>query len=78
LKKAAVSLPFTPGVVKYSDLAMNVTRRFIMAGRKNESENERWLLAMIAGPSSGMFSRPSTLGRKRIRSKGATINFMSW
>ncbi len=64
LKKAAVSLPLTPGAVKYSDLAMNVTLRSSTAGRKNESEKERWLLARIAGPRSGMFSRPSTHGRK--------------
>ncbi len=38
-------------------------RRSIMRGRKIESENDRWLLAMIAAPSDGTFSAPSTLGR---------------
>jgi hypothetical protein len=64
LKKAAVSLPFTPGAVKYSALAMKVTLRSRTAGRKKESENDRWLLARIAGPCAGTFSRPSTQGRK--------------
>ena len=31
-------------------------------GKKMESENERWLLAKIAGPVGGMFSKPSTQG----------------
>jgi len=35
------------------------------SGRKIESENERWLLAKMAAPSVGMFSSPSTHGRKR-------------
>ncbi len=77
MKNAAVNLPLTPVPVKYSDLAMKVTRRFIRAGRKKESENERWLLARIAGPVLGMFSIPSTHGRKKIFSIGATINFIS-
>ncbi len=45
--------PFRPGVVKYSDLARNVTRRGTNTGMKNESQNDRWLLARIAGPSLG-------------------------
>lgn len=77
MKKAAVSLALMPGVVKYSALAMKVTRRLISAGKKKESENERWLLAMIAAPSVGMFSSPSIHGRKKIRSSGATIIFIS-
>ncbi len=64
-------------MLKYSAFAMKVTRRFISAGRKKESEKERWLLAMIAAPSSGMFSAPSIHGRKKIRSSGATIIFIS-
>ena len=64
LKKAAVSFPLTPGEVKYSALAMKVTLRSSIAGRKKESEKDRWLLARIAGPSLGMFSMPSTHGRK--------------
>lgn len=63
LKKAAVNLPLTPGEVKYSAFAMKVTLRSSIAGRKKESENDRWLLARIAGPSRGMFSIPSTHGR---------------
>lgn len=51
-------------MVKYSAFAMNVTLRSRTAGRKNESEKERWLLARIAAPSAGMFSRPSTQGLK--------------
>ena len=42
--------------------------RSTMSGRKTESENDRWLLARIAGPSSGMFSMPCTQGRNRSRS----------
>ncbi len=64
LKNAAVSFPLTPGEVKYSAFAMKVTCRSRTAGRKKESENDRWLLARIAGPSRGMFSSPSTHGRK--------------
>lgn len=56
--------PFTPGVVKYSAFAMKVTLRSRTAGRKKESEKERWLLAKMAGPSAGMFSKPSTQGLK--------------
>ena len=47
-----------PGVVKYSVLARNVTLRGTITGMKNESQNDRWLLARIAGPSSGTFSQP--------------------
>ena len=42
-----------PGVVKYSALARKVTLRGTITGMKNESEKERWLLAMITGRSSG-------------------------
>ena len=48
------------GSSKYSALATNVTRRDSTRGRKIESQNERWLPARMAGPSSGTFSRPST------------------
>ncbi|CAB4763731.1 unannotated protein [freshwater metagenome] len=41
-----------------------------MRARKNESENERWLLATMAGPFSGTFSTPSSHGRKSTRSHG--------
>ena len=59
-----------PGVVKYSALATNVTRRGSVSGMNSQSAYERWLLARIAGPSSGTFSAPSTTGRKMIRSNG--------
>ena len=35
-----------------------------------QSEYDRWLLARIAGPSSGTFSAPSTTGRKMTRRIG--------
>ena len=41
------------------------------SGRKIESENERWLLARIAPPSSGTFSSPRTHGRKIGEEHGA-------
>ncbi len=50
-----------PLPVKYSAFATNVTFRLTISGMKIESENERWLLAMIAGPRAGTLSRPSTL-----------------
>ncbi|SCE13982.1 hypothetical protein GA0115246_111337 [Streptomyces sp. SolWspMP-sol7th] len=77
LKNAAVSLPLTPGVVKYSAFAMKVTRRSRTAGRKKESEKERWLLARIAGPSSGMFSMPSTHGRNATLSEAPRECFIA-
>lgn len=72
-----MSLPFTPGDVKYSALAMKVTLRSRTAGRKKESENERWLLARMAGPSAGMFSRPSTQGLKATLSDPPMANFIA-
>ena len=64
------SQPLMPGVVKYSALARKVTRRGTTTGMKNESQNDRWLLARIAAPSAGMFSRPSTHGRQTSLSNG--------
>ena len=58
------------GVVKYSALATNVTRRGITSGMNSQSEYERWLLARIAAPSSGTFSVPSAYGRKISLSNG--------
>jgi hypothetical protein len=49
-----------PFSVKKASLARNVIRRGTISGRKIESRKERWLLARIAGPSSGMCSMPST------------------
>ncbi len=77
LKKAAVSFPLTPGAVKYSALAMKVTLRSRTAGRKKESENDRWLLARIAGPCAGMFSRPSTHGLKASFREPPMENFIA-
>ena len=44
---------------------------------KIQSEYERWLLAMIAGPVSGMFSAPTTIGRKMRLTGGPTSTFFS-
>ena len=77
LKNAAVRRPFTPGEVKYSAFAMKVTFRSRTAGRKKESEKDRWLLARIAGPSAGMFSRPSTQGLKASLSDPPMENFIA-
>jgi len=46
------------------DLAKKITWRGTTSGMKIESANDRWLLATMTGPSSGMFSSPSTHGRK--------------
>ncbi len=62
--------PLIPGCVKYSSLAGNVTRRESISGRKNESATARWLLASSAPPLAGMFSLPSTSGRKNSLSSG--------
>ena len=42
-----------------------------------ESENERWLLAKMAAPVSGMFSSPSTHGRKSSRRIGPRTTVFS-
>ena len=57
-------------MVKYSALATNVTRRGSVSGMNSQSAYERWLLARMAGPSSGMFSEPETRGRKTTRRSG--------
>ncbi len=62
--------PLMPGEVKYSALATKVTRRGSVSGMNIQSEYDRWLLARIAGPSSGTFSAPSTTGRKMRRRNG--------
>ena len=62
--------PLMPGVVKYSALATKVTRRASVSGMNSQSAYDRWLLARIAGPSSGTWSAPSTTGRKTMRSTG--------
>ena len=50
--------PLMPGVVKYSALATKVTRRVSVSGMNSQSAYDRWLLARIAGPSSGTWSMP--------------------
>ena len=59
-KNTRDSRPLSPAVVKYSALARKVTRRLTITGMKKESQKDRWLLARIAPPCSGMFSSPST------------------
>ena len=50
--------PLIPGLVKYSALATKVTRRVSVSGMNSQSAYDRWLLARIAGPSSGTLSTP--------------------
>ncbi len=69
-KKVFCNQPLTPLPVKYSALATKVTRRESVSGMNSQSAYERWLLARMAGPSSGTWSPPSTWGRKTIRSSG--------
>ena len=69
-KKFFWSQPLMPGVVKYSALATKVTRRGSVSGMKSQSAYDRWLLARIAGPSSGTFSTPAACGRKTSRRIG--------
>src|SRR5215475_3132599 len=66
-----------PLPVKYSAFATKVTFRRTISGMKIESEKERWLLAMIAGPSAGTLSRPSTCGRKINLSQGPRMTYLS-
>src|SRR5215217_83567 len=72
-KKRAVSLPLTPLPVKYSDFARKTTGLGTTIGRKIESEKDRWLLTITAGPDEGMLSRPFTHGRKRRLRIGPTM-----
>jgi hypothetical protein len=62
--------PLMPGVVKYSALATNVTRRGSVSGMNSQSAYDRWLLARMAGPESGTLCEPSTCGRKTTRRMG--------
>jgi hypothetical protein len=54
-------------------LARKVIFRSTTSGRKKESEKDRWLLARMAGPSSGMCSMPSTWGVYSVLRAGPTI-----
>ena len=76
-KNVFCSQPLMPGVVKYSALATNVTRRGITSGMNSQSEYDRWLLARIAAPSSGTFSVPSAYGRKISLSSGPRKTHLS-
>ena len=60
-KNILISQPLIPLPVKYSALATNVTFRLTISGMKIESENDRWLLAMIAGPVVGHVVAPLDL-----------------
>jgi len=48
-----------------------------MSGRKNESENDRWLLARIAPPDAGTFSSPLTQGRNSALRTGPSTILLS-
>ena len=77
-KKRAVSLPLIPLPVKYSDFARKTTVRGTTMGRKIESEKDRWLLTITAGPVAGTLSSPLTQGRKRrLRIGPTTIRFIT-
>ncbi len=71
-KKAPTTLPLTPGPVKYSDLARKYTWRGTATGMNTESEIDRWLLAKMAAPWEGTFSRPMALGRYTVFTTGPT------
>jgi hypothetical protein len=55
LKKVRIQNPLKPGVMKYSSLAKNVIGRLTINGRKIESMNELWLIAIMTGPSANVF-----------------------
>src|SRR6478735_3655846 len=63
-KKAFMTLPLTPPVVKYSAFAKNATGRGISACTITLSKKDRWLGATMKGPSEGTFSSPTTVGRQ--------------
>ena len=76
-KNLRVSAPLTPVPVKYSFLARKCTWRESWAGMKMESETERWLLARMAPPCSGMLSSPFTQGRNSSWVTGATTKVLA-
>ena len=57
----------------YSALPTNVMRRGNTNGIMNESMTDVWFGHRIAGPSTGTFSRPSTLTRQPKRNSGVRI-----
>ncbi len=52
-----------PVPLKYSDLARKLMCRGADSGITTLSTKDRWLLARITGPDSGMWERPVILGR---------------
>src|SRR6185369_914175 len=70
VKNIRMRKPLMPVPVKYSALATKVTFRRTTSGMKIESENEMWLLAIIAAPRRGTCSSPSATGRKISLSQG--------
>jgi hypothetical protein len=50
-------------------------RRSMTSGRKIESMNERWLLARMTGPLTGIFSSPTIQGRNTVFKIGPAIRF---
>ena len=77
VNQARDSAPFTPVPVKYCALARKVTLRGVTIGITNESAKERWLLATMTGPSGGMLSRPSTVGRQIALASGGTTAWVT-
>ena len=72
-KASRINFPLIPGLLTYSALAMNFTRRGMNAEMMTESRKVRWLDAMITGPVSGSRSRPVTTGRHTTRRARATV-----
>ena len=58
---------------KYSALATKVIRRLSTRGRKTESENDKWLLARMAGPSVGTCSGSFGLTLNSTRRSGVRM-----
>ena len=71
-----VSRPRSPRPENSSALAGNVSLRLIIAGTRNVSPAEMWLLTRIAGPVSGRFSSPSIQGRNSSRVSGPIENHL--
>ena len=61
-----MSSPPRIGTLNNESFAMKKTLRGEMNKVKAKSTFERWMGAIRTGPVSGMFSRPSTRGRKKI------------
>ena len=68
--------PRIPRPWNSSILAGKASRRLIMAGSRNVSPAEMWLLTRIAGPDFGMLSAPLIEGLKSNRHKGANATHL--